>query len=987
MMTAMAGTCPSDETLVAHVAGDLADERADSLRDHLDGCVMCRDVVLVIARGTPPGAKPELAPTLVAIERHRETAEPIVLPPRYAIDRLLGQGGMGRVYAARDTELDRLVAVKVMRRDFSSDELEQRFVRESRLMARLSHPGVVTIYDVGRHEGHTFIAMELIAGVTLQRWLAERRHSWREILDVCRRAGEGIAAAHHASLIHRDIKPDNILLAVDGDRVTRVAVSDFGVARAAAAPSDGAPARGSARQLSLTAAGAAIGTPAYMAPEQLAGRDVDARADVFAFGVTLWEALWGERPYRGASVAELEAAMATGTPSPPAGVPRWLARGIRSAIEPDVEQRPASMEALLAVLDPARHALRRTRIGAAALGVAIAAGAGFVIVPKLRPVSLPPLCDDAGLTTSWDDRARGAIRGALESVPGEVAAGVSDRALHAGDGYAQRWSSARAATCALDDPRRRDAELACLDARRRGFTTLVSRAPGLSRANLLALDTQLGELPSIELCGTDAAQLALRDVRPGAEPQVAALEARLAELDTRRRIGDAAAVRGELAALAPQIAATGSRVLEAEQLYARAQAAPDTDTALALYRDAAIAAAKVGRDDLAATAWLEVARQAIDTKNDGPRAAETLALADGAIARGGEDRVLRASYDLASVQLATFQSKFDDASKQLAALRGRAERDAPNLVEAIDTANIQLLTEAGKFTEAIAASRTAIVAATRRYGESHEATIKGYTLLSHAQLGQGDGDGAVASTRTALELTKRGYGADSDSYGLALRNLGVALDNVGKTDEAVATFHEARAALTITRGARSFMVGDTYQSEAVALSAAQRYAESLPLFDQALAIYRDSSSTSKPRLGEALLSYATTLAQLDRGAEAVAKTREAVVLFRDIYGETNPRYAYARATLGEALIHAHDKRAARVELEAAVAVLTKVEFDPTLQNAAVFNLAQALIDVPAEHARALDLAKQALAFFKTAGPQWKDVVDHIQLWITRDGRD
>ena len=173
-------------------------------------------------------------------------------------------------------------------------------------------------------------------------------------------------------------------------------------------------------------------------------------------------------------------------------------------------------------------------------------------------------------------------------------------------------------------------------------------------------------------------------------------------------------------------------------------------------------------------------------------------------------------------------------------------------------------------------------------------------------------------------------------------------------------------------------------------SAHVRFAEAchaVASFDQALAIYRDSSSTSKPRLGEALLSYATTLAQLDRGTEAVAKTREAVALFREIYGEANPRYAYARATLGEALIHAHDKPAARIELEAAVAIFTKVEFDPTLQNGAMFNLAQALIDVPSEHNRALGLAKQSLAFFKTAGPQWKDAVDHIQLWIARDGKD
>jgi hypothetical protein len=404
--------CPSDEQLVAYVVGELAESGCDDIRAHIDTCEMCRQVLVGVVRGTPQ--KPDLVHTMLSIRSLRAAAftEEVRLPVRYRVDRLLGQGGMGRVFAAHDTELDRPVAVKLMRPELASPGVAERLVRESRAMAKLSHPGVVTVYDVGRHDDRVYFAMELVDGVTLQQWLRVKRRGWREIVDVFCRAGEGLAAAHAAGLIHRDVKPENVLLALDGERVRRVAVSDFGVARAAVeteTPS-GAP----AKQLDLTATGVAIGTPAYMAPEQLEGRAIDVRADVFGFGVSLWEALWGERPYRGRTVVEITAAMADGAPAAPTGgPPRYVTSAVRAAIEPDRDKRPASMAALLAMIDPARRD-RRRRVailsGVAAVGLA---GVAVAVVPRLlrEAPPRPALCDDAGLAETWTDAARGKIRG------------------------------------------------------------------------------------------------------------------------------------------------------------------------------------------------------------------------------------------------------------------------------------------------------------------------------------------------------------------------------------------------------------------------------------------------------------------------------------------------------------------------------------------------------------------------------------------------
>jgi serine/threonine protein kinase len=292
---------------------------------------------------------------------------------------------MGAVYAAQDPDLDRNVALKLLRSEGLSEEARQRMrarlLREAKAMARLSHPEVITLYDVGTFGDQLFVAMEHIDGGTLRQWRAARHRTYAEILEVYERAGSGLAAAHEAGLVHRDFKPDNVLVGRDG----RVRVTDFGLARVVDArppqpPGRGDGAGGRDEGVLLTRTGSLLGTPAYMAPEQLWGRPADARSDVFSFCVALYEALHGERPFAGRSVLDLRSAIELGqlrARPVMTRVPPWvhavLRRGLRAAAD---ERFPTMRELLDALRSGYTSHRRRIRLFLASvfsLGLAVVA--------------------------------------------------------------------------------------------------------------------------------------------------------------------------------------------------------------------------------------------------------------------------------------------------------------------------------------------------------------------------------------------------------------------------------------------------------------------------------------------------------------------------------------------------------------------------------------------------------------------------------------
>jgi serine/threonine protein kinase len=379
------GVCVGENTLTAFVEGALSGDALLRVEDHLAGCSACGGIVehaLASLAATRPGAA----------SRSSAPSTPLLLPGsrvgRYRVLAPVGPGAMGTVYAAHDPDLDRRVALKLLRANGGGDLLWARLSREAKAMARLSHPNVITVHDVGTHDAHLFIAMEFVAGGTLRAWLAQRPRGWADVLSVLVRAGRGLACAHAAGLVHRDFKPDNVLVGEDG----RVRVTDFGLARALRDDqAESAPDFSLAHDLldtTITRTGALVGTPAYMAPEQLRGEPADARADTFSFSVTLYEALYGERPYGGATVPSLRSETASGVvrPAPPgSAVPARVREVLLEGLRPRADDRPPSLETLLdalegvAIHDPPESPRR----------------AG--IAPALRPDSLadtlPPLTD------------------------------------------------------------------------------------------------------------------------------------------------------------------------------------------------------------------------------------------------------------------------------------------------------------------------------------------------------------------------------------------------------------------------------------------------------------------------------------------------------------------------------------------------------------------------------------------------------------------
>jgi WD40 repeat protein len=299
---------------------------------------------------------------------------------RFRIEDQIGAGAMGSVFAAYDEHLARRVAIKILHPETAeTPEGRLALVREAQALARLAHPNVVSIFEVGEHGDGIFLAMELVAGQSLDAWLtaADAPRPWRAILEVYLAAGRGLAAAHAAGLVHRDFKPSNVLVGDDG----RVRVVDFGLARAQREAPPAGPtgtARIGARALTTTATIA--GTPAYMAPEVLAGERADASADLYAFSVALHEGLHGVRPHVGDNIFALALAKASGpiaTSPTGAGVPRWLTEVIARGLAPDRARRWPSMDALLHELARDRGAARRRAAQIAALVVATTALGGL----------------------------------------------------------------------------------------------------------------------------------------------------------------------------------------------------------------------------------------------------------------------------------------------------------------------------------------------------------------------------------------------------------------------------------------------------------------------------------------------------------------------------------------------------------------------------------------------------------------------------------
>ncbi len=431
--------------------------------------------------------------------------EPDVLPQRlgrYHVLGHLGRGGMGVVFTAYDPHLDRRVALKLLRTDNGGRDSQIRLLREAQALARLSHPNVVQIYDTGALGQQVFIAMEFIRGVDLHAWLVASSRGIDEILRVFLDAGRGLAAAHDAGLVHRDFKPDNVLVGADG----RICVADFGLARDDGDALVGAPTNPASTHpldMSLTATGALLGTPTYMSPEQHEGRIADASSDQFSFCVALWEALHRRRPFRGETHSELAIAVTIGKiQDPPADTraPRRLTEVLRRGLAVDPAQRYPDMHALLAALAPTPKRARGRWLAAVALA-GLTGGAGLALANWRT--SEAGACSGAAveLAAIYDEDDRTALTGALAGgpdpeLPTRVVAGL--------DAYADGWTAAHRDACLAHRRGEQsgallDGRMRCLQQRRGALDSAVQLLSGRSGSPLDAAQV-VARLPALAVC-------------------------------------------------------------------------------------------------------------------------------------------------------------------------------------------------------------------------------------------------------------------------------------------------------------------------------------------------------------------------------------------------------------------------------------------------------------------------------------------------------
>ena len=621
--------CVESPQWLALSEGRLTSEQALTIREHATGCPTCGPRLAVVDQKRRLARE---APTqeLSATQLPRPMEPAPVLERGTAVGRFVvidtvGMGGMGAVYSAYDPDLDRRVALKTLHVTGTSDPTAHgRMLREAQAMARLSHPNVVNVFDVGEHRGGIFIAMEFVPGVTLRTWERAKERSWREVVALFLQAGRGLAAAHAAHLVHRDFKPANVLLGEDG----RARVTDFGVARAdgsiepvgpmtqtASGEDSGRLANSNSFSEPLTRGDVVVGTVGYMSPEQAEAKTPDARSDQFSFCICLWEGLYGKRPFTGTSVTEVtQALLHSPLPPRPRGtkVPSWLHAVLVRGLERDPARRYPSMEALLLDLDRAPDEWRRKALPWAALAVLVMGAGSYQFTSRERERGR---CAAVGaeLTGVWDDALRAQLVTAFGKVTRPFAAAALASAERALDAHANEWTSAATQSCEQTFVRKELSEAdyrleaACLAQRKRELAAVVNVLATaddgvVERAGTLAWSltpvrgcTQLARLkadPRLLFAGAD-------------EARVTALQASLARarsLIDAGKLADAAPVVEQALASAKEL---NRRALEAEALsllgdlhYAAGRFADSADA----WTKAALAAQATGFDELLALA-------------------------------------------------------------------------------------------------------------------------------------------------------------------------------------------------------------------------------------------------------------------------------------------------------------------------------------------------------------------------------------------------
>ncbi|MCH9685988.1 MAG: serine/threonine-protein kinase, partial [Deltaproteobacteria bacterium] len=715
----------------------------------------------------------------------------------FQINGVLGAGSMGVVYEAIDLALDRRVALKLHARR-GQDVRTSRMWREAKAMARLTHPNVIAVYEVGEHEGRVFIAMELVEGGTVRDWLAEGEpgtiRSWQSILDVFLQAAEGLAAAHAVDLVHRDFKPDNILVGGDG----RARVADFGLARGATGGSDSGgaesedPVSAPDVDMRVTQTGMTVGTPAYMAPEQLTRGEVDHRCDQFSFCVALFEALHGVRPYDAQTLTGLLEQVSGGdirTPDTDRIVPAWLLSVVRRGLGARPEDRFPSMRQLIIALrdDPSR---RRGRIW---LGAGVLAALGLTAWVTRAASSVEEPCQGLGdeVRAIWNPSVADRVERALRATGSKVADDASGRVRSTLDDYAGRWGTLRAEACLATRVRGEHSEamldrrMLCFERRRQQLEAVVAvlETPD-PRVVENAVQT-LGVLEALERC-SDLEALQSQVPLPAdesAREAVADARTRLAQIDADNAAGRGAELGQQVDAVVEHAMVQAFPPLLAEAHHMRAVVLTAADQRQAAIDESVVAhrfATQAGDARLAWRSALLAASRIGDTATGTDDALRWLEVADGWAQRFALDTGDR-GYAL-QIRANIFQQgdRLEDALLDLRRSLAMTHDEPDPRAKAGDMGNRHngiafLLYRLARHDEAREHAQLAIRLLEDAYGVGHPLVARALAVLSYIERGRGDNAASLEAIERSLAIRQQSPGPASASLASALRERADAL--------------------------------------------------------------------------------------------------------------------------------------------------------------------------------------------------------------------
>ncbi len=774
---------------------------------------------------------------------------------RYSVLREIGRGGMGVTYMAYDEELDRKVALKLVRSELLGEDSQRRLRREAQALARFTHPNIVAVHDVGVHHGQPFIAMEFVRGQTVSAWLAAApRPAWAEVLSMFVQAGEGLRAAHAAGLVHRDVKPANIM--VGDDR--RVRVLDFGLARPEVFGDeqvDDSMLETPALQgdVQLTQTGMLLGTLVYMAPEHLEHGIADARSDQFAFCVTLFEALYGRQPFTGTTPRERLGVMRRGTLAEVPGkspVPGWLHGVIVRGLAFAPEERWPSMDALLAELarDPARIRRRRRWI-AGGLGAGAIALAGALIVGGLVAEDRrAAVCSGARAQVGevWGHAQQAAIEQAMLATGVPYARDTWQRTRALLDRYAAEWAAAHTDACEATAVRQEQSEevldqrMQCLARRRRSLRVLAGELGRIDAASIAQAIEAAGRLPLVAACG-DPAYLSSR-IEPPGDPVVAG-----------------------------QVDVLEAALTRAEQLCELGR----FDEGLVVAQAAFQSAAGLGYPPIEGNArlqlgTLQLATAAYQPAEDNLREAYFIARTTG-----DHDLALQAATQL--VYLLGFHvSRLDGAGEWSRHVQAELpwvsaeEEQASSLNTLGGLAFLQ-----DNHQEAVALCQRALIVWEQVLGPEHPRVTHALGNLGVVLHAQGKYAEATELHRRSLVIIETALGPEHPSVTYSLNNLAASLYLQGARPEAAEAYRRALAVQEQTLGLDHPLLGDSLVGLALIYVDDQRAAEALPLAERALAVL-ERHEAGPETLSEARFVLARALMAMGQDPQrALALARDA----------------------------------------------------------------------------------------------------------------